>query len=201
MLADHLFYKKITAELFGLLGSLPTECANFIRDHYVYRYAIGWLYLTAFRMSNEKWKSFHKQLQDYMSVLVMSLPFQSNQVHTNPGIRQATTMLGWMYEENNRRIEKLEQSHTKEEDGKVILKKEEFYNEVVSENMSVRTEFINWKKGVEYEIARESTDTTRFSFCKYPFILNAERKSQILNMESYVSQQQRREVFCLSGDA
>lgn len=117
-------------------------------------YHLAFVVLPTERMSNEKWKFFHRQLQDYMSVLVMSLPYQTTQLHTNAGVRQAAVMLGWMYEENNRRIEELDKLHTcgERELDKIILKKKEFYNEVVSENMSIRTDFLNWKKGVGYAI-------------------------------------------------
>lgn len=150
MLVDHLFYKKATGELLAQLGTLPPALITFLKDHYLYKYVLLLCSLIA-RLSNERWAFFYRQLQDFISVLVMSLPPQSNQIHLNPGIQQATAIIGWIYEENNRRLEEVEKSKNKpDKPNKLVFKKSDFYNEVICENFLVRYDFVNWKRQSGY---------------------------------------------------
>ena len=117
-------------------------------------------------MSDKRWTFFHKQLQDYLSVLIMSLPPQSAQIHSNQGIQQATVLLSWMHEENIRRMEEVEKARNKiNKPNKAVFAKADFYNEVVNENMSMRVDFINWKKQSGYVLGASSrTDCDQVHF-------------------------------------
>ncbi|KAL6046302.1 HECT domain-containing protein, partial [Balamuthia mandrillaris] len=72
------------------------------------------------------------------------------------------------------------------EEGKTIPYNE-FYNDLVNERMEIKDlkdDFSNWR------------NQTGFSFCDYPFVLNPDTKSKILQLESLVEQQLlRREAF------
>lgn len=104
-------------------------------------------------MKNEKWLFFHSLLHDFVALLLMSLPPPNGatpppEVYSSQGVHQVMKIQGWMYEENKLRIDEAQQSRNKADSAnqKAVLKKEDFYNEVVSEYMALRTDFSNWKK-------------------------------------------------------
>eukprot|EP01126_Amoeba_proteus_P035484 TRINITY_DN3582_c0_g1_i12.p1 TRINITY_DN3582_c0_g1~~TRINITY_DN3582_c0_g1_i12.p1 ORF type:complete len:544 (+),score=109.97 TRINITY_DN3582_c0_g1_i12:586-2217(+) len=116
------------------------------------------------RMSSEKWKQFYKKMNDYLSWTFM----RSNRTerhHNNKCLHQAVIIISWIWEDNKIRN---------------IFKTPNFYNEVVSEYLSSKDAFLNWMK-------------QNFSFCNYPYILTPEKKSKILAVESWLSQQRKRE--------
>jgi hypothetical protein len=78
----------------------------------------------------------------------MSLPSQSGQINSHPGIQQATIMIGWIHAQNKARIAEAKSKNGAVDiaEKKLILKTEDFYNEVVCESASLRVDFLNWKK-------------------------------------------------------
>lgn len=65
-----------------------------------------------------------------------------------------------------------------------MVQASEFFNDMVSESLDLRTDFERWK-------IPESTP--RFSYATYPFLLGAEMKSRLLQLESKIEMHIRRE--------
>jgi len=117
--------------------------------------------------AKEKFLEYHQTLQDYIAVRM--LQSENLVLHDDTGITSAVKMIGWFWELNKT---------------KRFMEVSDFYNEVINDRINLRTDFFNWKKPAR---------SNKFSLCNYPYVLNPETKSKILNIEAIISQRSRRE--------
>eukprot|EP01026_Neomeris_dumetosa_P002828 TRINITY_DN10762_c0_g2_i1.p2 TRINITY_DN10762_c0_g2~~TRINITY_DN10762_c0_g2_i1.p2 ORF type:complete len:185 (+),score=32.81 TRINITY_DN10762_c0_g2_i1:62-556(+) len=72
----------------------------------------------------------------------------------------------------------------------VRLPPETFYNQLISEKMDVMDHYSAWRQSREEVKARNKTQEGPFSFCSYPFLLDAKAKSKLLHTEAKMRMQQ-----------
>jgi ubiquitin-protein ligase E3 A len=58
-----------------------------------------------------------------------------------------------------------------------------FYNELISEKLDVEDHYVAWRQSHDAPAAQPGSDGP-FSFCSYPFLLNARAKSRLLHTEA-----------------
>eukprot|EP01124_Arcella_intermedia_P028913 TRINITY_DN5997_c0_g1_i2.p1 TRINITY_DN5997_c0_g1~~TRINITY_DN5997_c0_g1_i2.p1 ORF type:complete len:745 (-),score=142.97 TRINITY_DN5997_c0_g1_i2:829-3012(-) len=127
-------------------------------------------------LEERTFKDFLHILQNFIAIRILSNP---NMILNNDlPIVDATKILGWLYN-INKNIK--------------CLTFKDFYNEMVNEhlngnNKNLRVDFLNWV----------NTGKSKFTFCNYPFILNPEMKSQILNIEALISQRKKQDETIFS---
>eukprot|EP00803_Ostreobium_quekettii_P007034 evm.model.scf_2582.1 EVM.evm.TU.scf_2582.1 scf_2582:2859-15247(+) len=69
------------------------------------------------------------------------------------------------------------------------LPPEAFYNQLISEKMDVLDHYIAWRQSHDHPQRRPGQDGP-FSFCSYPFLLDARAKSKLLHMEAKLQMEQ-----------
>lgn len=69
------------------------------------------------------------------------------------------------------------------------LPPESFYNQLISEKMDVLDHYIAWRQSHDHPQKRSGQDGP-FSFCSYPFLLDARAKSKLLHMEAKLQMEQ-----------
>ena len=82
--------------------------------------------------------------------------------------------------------------HSGEGDGRMVPYTA-FYNDVVSGEISLRNEFHRWIE------ARESGIGGTFSFCMFPFVLDANAKANVLKLDSAMQQQLEARQSIMAG--
>ncbi|GFR50165.1 hypothetical protein Agub_g12331, partial [Astrephomene gubernaculifera] len=86
------------------------------------------------------------------------------------------------------------------------LPPEAFYNTLISEKLDVQDHYTAWRQGQELAAGRDPPKEAPFSFCSYPFLLNARAKSHLLHLEARFQMEQsvahaRMEVQLYGGSA
>jgi ubiquitin-protein ligase E3 A len=119
-----------------------------------------------FKLENSRIVEFHSVLQNYIVIRVLESSTKLI-LNEDAGITSATKLLAWVWEINKKLA---------------ILPLSHFYNEMINERIDLRIDFSNWIK---------PTRSSKFTFCHYPFVLNPEIKSKILNIEAYLSKKQK----------
>eukprot|EP01025_Chloroclados_australasicus_P060238 TRINITY_DN7715_c0_g1_i4.p1 TRINITY_DN7715_c0_g1~~TRINITY_DN7715_c0_g1_i4.p1 ORF type:complete len:816 (-),score=108.71 TRINITY_DN7715_c0_g1_i4:1308-3701(-) len=72
----------------------------------------------------------------------------------------------------------------------VRLPPETFYNQLISEKMDVMDHYSAWRQSKEEVKAKNKPTEGPFSFCSYPFLLDAKAKSKLLHTEARMRMQQ-----------
>ncbi|GIM14106.1 hypothetical protein Vretimale_17132, partial [Volvox reticuliferus] len=70
------------------------------------------------------------------------------------------------------------------------LPPEVFYNTLVSEKLDVQDHYSAWRQAQELSTGPDTSKEAPFSFCSYPFLLNARAKSQLLHLEARFQMEQ-----------
>ncbi|GLI67883.1 hypothetical protein VaNZ11_012174, partial [Volvox africanus] len=70
------------------------------------------------------------------------------------------------------------------------LPSEVFYNALVSEKLDVQDHYSAWRQAQELFTGPDPPKEAPFSFCSYPFLLNARAKSQLLHLEARFQMEQ-----------
>ncbi|GIL57699.1 hypothetical protein Vafri_12863 [Volvox africanus] len=70
------------------------------------------------------------------------------------------------------------------------LPPEAFYNALVSEKLDVQDHYSAWRQAQELSTGPDPPKEAPFSFCSYPFLLNARAKSQLLHLEARFQMEQ-----------
>jgi hypothetical protein len=66
---------------------------------------------------------------------------------------------------------------------------EGFYNQLISEKMDVQDHYTAWRQTQDQGGRRHGSDGP-FSFCSYPFLLDARAKSNLLHIEARFQMEQ-----------
>lgn len=82
--------------------------------------------------------------------------------------------------------------HSGQDDGRMVPYTA-FYNDVVSGEISLRNEFQRWME------AREDSLSRMFSFCMYPFVLDANAKANVLKLDSAMQQHREARQSLMAG--
>jgi len=121
-------------------------------------------------LTKDDFTKFLSSTQNNISLRFFQPPYMFS-LHDDESIKASTKFLGLLYAAN---------------EIKKYVPYTDFYNDLINERTELKDEFLSWKASQDRGV------TNNFAFSNFPFILKPEMKSKLLNIESIVSQRERR---------